>query len=779
MQNAIDLENREEDVEDEVEPKLKYRRISNDLAAILKKDAASCMAVNSKFIALGSHWGVISIMDHLGNNIKSKELVAHTTTVNQISIDENGDFIGSCSDDGRVIIHGLYSSDYNMNISFDCPVKAIALDPEYYKSGSGRRFIVGENKLILHEKTFMSRVKTTVLHEGDGMIRNIQWVKQFVAWASEFGVRIYDMNARRTISAIKREHNPNLRSELYRCNLRWKNDRCLLIGWADVVKVCEVKEKPRLDAGSKDLPYFYVEITRMFTTDFFICGIAPYGNNLVILSYSRDDAPENNRPQLRIVEPFQDSFEEICTDVLSLRGFSEYRCNDYHLDCLAGEGSFFIVSPKDVVIAEPTTVEDHIIWLMDHSKFEEAMMAVREAGASNPSTPTLLQVGWAYLDHLLNLQKPDEAARLCVEVIGRDKSLWEEAVYKFARIHRLSALSPYLPRSNPRLEPVVYEMVLNEFLLTDYEGFRKLIREWPSELYSIPTVINAVIDRVVYEPSATVLLHCLSDLYTYQRKYDMALAIYLKLGHKDVFDLIHNHKLYSTVLDKLDLLMQVDTDRAIKLFLDNMDKIPVDTVVKRLEKRPDLLVQYLDRLFVKDSNIGEEYHGLQVKLYAQYQPEKLLSFLRNSNYYPLQAALEVCQMHHLTPEMVFLLGRMGNTKQALQLITSVLQDIDRAIEFCKEHDDKDLWEDLIVYSLKNPEFVNALLQNIGTHVDTIVIIKRIEKDMIIPGLRDSLVKILQDHTLQVSLREDCKKILVSDCFNLLEKLNKQQRRGVS
>lgn len=48
------------------------------------------------------------------------------------------------------------------------------------------------------------------------------------------------------------------------------------------------------------------------------------------------------------------------------------------------------------------------------------------------------------------------------------------------------------------------------------------------------------------------------------------------------------------------------------------------------------------------------------------------------------------------------LGRMGNTKQALQQITEELQDINQAIEFCKEHDDKELWEDLINCSLDKP-----------------------------------------------------------------------------
>ena len=40
-----------ESTEEEVEPKLKYVRISNDLQNILNKDAVSCIAVHSKVFA--------------------------------------------------------------------------------------------------------------------------------------------------------------------------------------------------------------------------------------------------------------------------------------------------------------------------------------------------------------------------------------------------------------------------------------------------------------------------------------------------------------------------------------------------------------------------------------------------------------------------------------------------------------------------------------------------------------------------------------------------------
>lgn len=47
-------------------------------------------------------------------------------------------------------------------------------------------------------------------------------------------------------------------------------------------------------------------------------------------------------------------------------------------------------------------------------------------------------------------------------------------------------------------------------------------------------------------------------------------------------------------------------------------------------------------------------------------------------------------------------GRMGNTKQALQLITNELGDVNQAIQFCKEHNERELWEDLISYSIDKP-----------------------------------------------------------------------------
>lgn len=45
---------------------------------------------------------------------------------------------------------------------------------------------------------------------------------------------------------------------------------------------------------------------------------------------------------------------------------------------------------------------------------------------------------------------------------------------------------------------------------------------------------------------------------------------------------------------------------------------------------------------------------------------------------------------------------MGNCRRALQMIMEELADVDKAIEFAKEQDDRELWEDLISYSIDKP-----------------------------------------------------------------------------
>jgi hypothetical protein len=70
-----------------------------------------------------------------------------------------------------------------------------------------------------------------------------------------------------------------------------------------------------------------------------------------------------------------------------------------------------------------------------------------------------------------------------------------------------------------------------------------------------------------------------------------------------------------------------------------------------------LFWQYLDALDKRDvRESGRKYHGLLVQLYADFARDKLLPFLRRSDQYPIQQALDICQQRCFYPEMVYLLG---------------------------------------------------------------------------------------------------------------------------
>lgn len=72
-------------------------------------------------------------------------------------------------------------------------------------------------------------------------------------------------------------------------------------------------------------------------------------------------------------------------------------------------------------------------------------------------------------------------------------------------------------------------------------------------------------------------------------------------------------------------------------------------------------LQYLDALFQKDPNEGKDFHAMQVELYAEFDRPRLLPFLKTSNFYPLQQALEQCEQRSFIKEMVFLLGESEGT----------------------------------------------------------------------------------------------------------------------
>ncbi|PPQ94822.1 hypothetical protein CVT25_007459 [Psilocybe cyanescens] len=859
----------DDDGEDDEEPSLKYERITGAIPDLLKKDSASALCVSNKLLAMGTHAGIIHILDLTGKRIKSYK--PHLASVVDISMDATADFVATASIDGQVVVHSISTPE---RYSFDMkrPMRTVAMEPDFAKKGT-RAFVCGglSGSLVMREKGWLGH-KETVLHSGEGPIWQVKWRGRLIAWANDNGVKIYDHTSQTRIAFIDR-HADSPRADLFKCTLHWQDDSTLLIAWANFIKVARIRARPRTNNAPNiaNAPPLIVEVTAVFQLDCMVSGIVPHPTpvsssmiidglptslkpdgtmqsqpqtltSFLIVAYTPPEAFDDTdeitddrrrqarkaaeRPEMRIISR---AGEELATDALSVADYHLWGCNDYTVVEVASsddplirdaDRSYVVMSPRDLVRVMPRDKRDHVEWLVERKRYEEALSAVETIEAEEAATGfkapegqgklhlSSQDIGQRFIEHLVQEGDFVKAARLCPKVCARDAKRWEDWIFTFAHRKQLQAIIPYVPKENPRLDHVIYEMMLADFLKHDRKALLQTIKDWPRGIYDISAVIVAVraeLDRTASTSStisssgdSTILMECLAELYVANRQPGKALPFYLRLRRSNVFDLIRDNNLFTDVQDQVLLLVEFDHELmqkrkanfekgdevdvhmqsdAITLLVNNLHSIPISRVVQQLQQKPYYLFLYLDALVHKDAQLVADFADLQVKMYAEFATSRLIDFLRASSSYNLEMAYKECQERDLVTEMVFLLGRMGNNKKALTLIIERLGDVHRAIDFAKEQGDDDLWEDLLKYSETRPAFIRGLLENVGVEISPIRLIRRIKNGLEIPGLKEALIKILQDFHLQISLLEGCQTILDGDSSDLSRKLQRNQSSG--
>eukprot|EP00252_Welwitschia_mirabilis_P005003 TRINITY_DN1539_c0_g1_i1.p1 TRINITY_DN1539_c0_g1~~TRINITY_DN1539_c0_g1_i1.p1 ORF type:complete len:997 (-),score=210.12 TRINITY_DN1539_c0_g1_i1:238-3228(-) len=806
-----------EEEDEEIEPRFKYQRMGGSIPSLLSRasDAPSCIALSERVIALGTTDGTIHILDYQGNQVK--EFAVHSAKVNYLCFDSEGEYIGSCSDDGFVVINSLFT-DEKEKFEHHWPMKAIALDPDYAKKPS-RRFAIGglAGQLLLSTKGWFG-YRDQVLHSGEGPIHAVKWSGSFLAWANDLGVKVYDTANRQRITHIERPHASPC-AELLRPHLVWQDGRFLIIGWGTTVRIADIHQNINGGTTAADRKYTsptgskQAVIVADFQTDYLISGVAPHGDALFILAYIPDKEDEGKevgnrvpswqagcarRPEVHVVSWKN---EDLTADELSIHHYERYNATDYELahaplsstcngtggggwQWNAGEEPlYFIVSPKDVIIAKPRNADDHIAWLVQHNQHDKALAAI-ESGQAR--IELLDEVGASYLDHLISTGQYQEAAALCPKLLRGSAAAWERWIFDFARYRQLPALVPYIPTNNPRLRDTAYEVALLALASnsTYHEQLLSIVHSWPSSIYNASTVISAIESQLTMSVVTPALQEALADLYVIDKQYEKAFATYADLKKPGIFEFIEEHDLYDVIQDKVLALVTLDAKRAVTLLVQHRDMIRPSEVVTQIQKggRNDTLRYalhtYLHELFEADPHAGRDFHGLQVELYAHYEPRLLLPFLRSSQHYSLDKAYEICTRKGLVKEQVYILGRMGNSKEALALIINKLEDMEQAIEFVTMQHDDDLWEELIKQSLNNPEMVGMLLEHTVGNLDPLHIVNMIPNGLQIPRLRDRLVKIITDYRTETSLRHGCNDILKADVVNLLVRYYSEARHGI-
>jgi hypothetical protein len=261
------------------------------------------------------------------------------------------------------------------------------------------------------------------------------------------GVKIYDTVSQTRITYIERQPD-SPRPDLFKCTLYWQDDSTLLIAWADIIKVARMRARPRTSTSSSsaNLPPFLVEITAVFQLDCMIAGVLPLSSvmtdrnlpvpgharsvstsssssvpaptSLLVLAYTPPDTSflheatddraiqarkTAERPELRIISR---AGEELSADALSVTGFQSWGCNDYLLAEFDQDGTgktigYLVLSPKDVIVVRPRDRKDHIAWLVERKRYEEALAQIEIIESEGVETIDATEIGQRYIEHLV------------------------------------------------------------------------------------------------------------------------------------------------------------------------------------------------------------------------------------------------------------------------------------------------------------------------------------------------------------------------------------------
>ena len=328
-----------------------------------------------------------------------------------------------------------------------------------------------------------------------------------------------------------------------------------------------------------------------------------------------------------------------------------------------------------------------------------------------------------------------------------------------------------------------------------------------------------------------ILLSSLAKLYLANGQPRGALGCFIKLQNVDAtMKLIGEHHLTAAISDDIPgfILLRVSkaqqksaplieleeaTREPIRLLVDEARHgiVPPATVIEQLQKRGSMhlylffyfrdlwngetsttlqqrsdhgrpsshFLPVAERLTASEGqSLVSDHADLAVQLFATYDRALLMAFLRSSSSYTLERASRICEERSFIPELVYLLSKEGRNAQALRLITTNLNDISQAITFCKEQKDPSLWDDLLDYSMSKPPFIRGLLEEVGTAIEPITLVRRIPPGLEIKGLRDGLSRMIREYEIQHSISEGVARVLRGEVAAKMGLRAKGQRKGV-
>ncbi|KAI5859865.1 hypothetical protein GGS23DRAFT_264658 [Durotheca rogersii] len=532
-----------------------------------------------------------------------------------------------------------------------------------------------------------------------------------------------------------------------------------------------------------------------------------------------------------------------------------------HPNLIKPGAKIFIHSPYDCILGTKRDLGDHLAWLLDHERYQDAwellddhpeIMSPLSEKLPDPTSPTheldgdeFYEDSYSVIDEQVRLANTSaekekrrigelwvqelaeegnwaRAAQVIAKVVNT-ADRWESWIYTFAGANKFDELVEYIPSKpmHPPIPGTVYEIVLGHYIQTDKPRFKEILDRWEPELYGVNEVTTALENQLKFRDVREdtiedgdkgrdwrIVTESLARLQELNGRHREALKCYIKLQDADsVMRLIRDNHLADAVTDDVPsfIALRVPEAELNRMSISELEEATAEAITLLVDEaqrgliRPYLVVQqleqnglnlylyfyfrglwreYRERPIDESISLVDDFADLAVHIFALFDRDLLIDFLKVSTSYIIEKAAQECEQANFIPELVYLYSKTGDVKRALYLIIDRLGDVSQAIGFAKEQDDPDLWEDLLDYSMDKPRFIRALLEEVGTSINPITLVRRIPEGLEIPGLREGLKHIMKEHEIQYSISSGVARVLRSEVSAAQSQLRNGQRRGI-
>ncbi|KAK8066264.1 hypothetical protein PG997_013011 [Apiospora hydei] len=492
--------------------------------------------------------------------------------------------------------------------------------------------------------------------------------------------------------------------------------------------------------------------------------------------------------------------------------------------------------PFDCILATKRDLGDHLEWLLQQQRYEDAWTLLDEHPeimvASSEMSPEFVppalerkstsddffedtssviesqvraqnssaekekrRIGELWLQEIVETRDWVQAGKVAAKVLNT-ADRWEKWIFNFAGAKKFDEIVNFIPTEpmRPPIPGTAYEIILGHYIQNDKPHFKELVDRWNPDLYDIQTITTALENQLRYrdvrEDSIEdgekgrdwrIVMESLAHLQELNGRHREALRHYIKLQDADsVMRLIRDNHLADAVTDDVHsfIALRVPESQLSQMTLSEIDEATSEAITLLVDEaqrgliKPDIVVQQLEKKELT------RYLFFYLRAFAEFDRVLLMDFLKVSTSYAFETAAQECEGHNYIPELVYLYSKTGQMKRALYLIIDRLGDVSQAIAFAKEQGDPDLWEDLLNYSMDKPQFIQGLLEEVGTSIDPITLVRRIPEGLEIPGLREGLKHIMKEHEIQYSISSGVARVLRSEVAAAQNMLRMGQRKGI-